>query len=139
MTRKAEYQKEYFKRPEVKEKQVKRMREVYASAHGQEVEKKKRKTPRSRWGHGRSNARKRGKAFDIPFEAYVELVSKPCHYCNKSISEETGVGLDRVDNDRGYHLDNVVTCCAKCNRIRSKSMAAEEFKRQTELNNRREK
>ncbi len=36
----------------------------------------------------------------------------PCSYCGEAI--ET-VGLDRVDNARGYTRDNVVACCRRCN------------------------
>ena len=35
-------------------------------------------------------------------------------------------GIDRVDNTRGYTLDNVVPCCFKCNRAKD-TMTKEEF------------
>ena len=28
-------------------------------------------------------------------------------------------GLDRVDNEKGYSIDNVVTCCEQCNVAKS--------------------
>jgi hypothetical protein len=42
--------------------------------------------------------------------------------------KETGLkrnGIDRVDNSRGYHTDNCVSCCIACNREkRAQSQAA---------------
>lgn len=37
---------------------------------------------------------------------------KPCHYCGEAIPT---AGLDRVDNTKGYVLDNLVSCCTFCN------------------------
>lgn len=43
---------------------------------------------------------------------------KPCTYCGGEI--ET-VGLDRVDNARGYERDNLAACCSMCNQIKGTS------------------
>lgn len=37
---------------------------------------------------------------------------KLCHYCTNAIPT---IGLDRVDNFKGYYLDNIVACCRLCN------------------------
>jgi hypothetical protein len=59
-------------------------------------------------------------------EEYTNLRSKPCHYCKGSISKN-GIGLDRIDNSKGYEMDNVVPCCGECNRIRSNRYTPEEM------------
>lgn len=43
----------------------------------------------------------------------VLLMMRDCHYCGVS----QGHGLDRKDSSVGYTLDNVVSCCEKCNFI----------------------
>lgn len=50
-----------------------------------------------------------------------------CFYCKASIVNETGCGLDRLDNARGYTLDNVVPCCGSCNKIRNRLLTHEEM------------
>lgn len=127
---------EYKKTEEYRKKQREHMRKVYATKKGQELEKKKRCTLQNRYSHGKSNARRRGKDFTLTYEEYTFFVSRPCYYCNADISKESGVGLDRILNEEGYHVHNVNSCCSSCNRSRSKSMGAEEFKQQTILNGR---
>lgn len=117
-----------------KEKNAARMKEHYYTDQGQAVEHTKRRTPRSRYMKGKYSANRRGKEFDLPYEYYIEIIKHPCYYCGTSIADETGIGLDRMDNDKGYVMGNVNPSCTKCNRIRSKSMGAEEFARQTKIN-----
>ena len=38
-----------------------------------------------------------------------------------------GVGLDRLDNSKGYVLDNVVPCCDKCNRLKHMNISKDEM------------
>ena len=59
-------------------------------------------------------ARQYGKEVTITVEQYKELFDKPCYYCGGALPE-CGHGLDRQDNRRGYHFDNVVPCCYDCN------------------------
>jgi len=47
------------------------------------------------------------------------LINKICYYCDTSIALEVGGGLNRINSDKGYTLNNVRPCCAKCNRIMS--------------------
>jgi len=52
--------------------------------------------------------------------------NKKCHYCFDDLNP-TGTGLDRKDNDKGYLIDNVVSCCCTCNRMRSDKFSYEEM------------
>lgn len=40
-------------------------------------------------------------------------------------------GLDRVDNDKGYTVENSVACCTRCNTMKS-TYCLEEFYRRME-------
>ena len=61
-------------------------------------------------------AKKRGIAFTISIEDFVALWGKPCSYCGDKI--ET-IGIDRVDNKKGYVKRNIVPCCTLCNSMKS--------------------
>lgn len=44
-----------------------------------------------------------------------EILSKPCFYCEDA---DSPIGCDRIDNRLGHTPENVVPCCALCNRAR---------------------
>jgi len=82
--------------------------------------KKGKQTPKSKWITLRSGARRRGYRFTLTFEDCSGLFLDDCHYCGKPSVEEVKIhGLDRVDNEKGYSMDNVVTCCEQCNVAKS--------------------
>ena len=64
--------------------------------------------------------------WNIPKDVGYCLISSPCAYCG-SIDEKFN-GLDRVDSDKGYTLDNVVPCCTHCNRAKC-DMTVKEFEK----------
>ena len=103
---------------------------------------------RSKQGHSGANssymaykggARQRSLPFNLTFEEYKDLVTQPCFYCGVTESKvcygSIGAalahgefkcnGLDRMDNTRGYTLDNVVPCCTQCNISKGKSSVSE--------------
>ena len=61
-------------------------------------------------------------------EMYYNLICCPCFYCGEYLDDSTGVGLDRCDNKKGYTLNNVVPCCARCNRMKNVYVTSDEFK-----------
>lgn len=84
--------------------------------------------PKVRFDKAKSNATlKREKEWNLTFEEYKDLISKPCTYCEKDISQEKGCGLDRLDNNMGYNINNVVPCCKACNSARNTHFTAEEW------------
>ena len=119
-----------------------RKKAVYHTPKGNAYESNRRASLGVRYAKAKYNAPRRAnrspeaQQFSISIAEYIEIVSKPCYYCNASLAEEKGSSLDRIDNDLGYHIDNVVPCCKYCNKSRNKSMDSEEFKRQTKLNGR---
>lgn len=74
----------------------------------------------------KQGAKKRGYSFEITKTEFYDISQQPCHYCGDTLSNTKKVvyklggefkynGLDRVDNTKGYTLDNVVPCCGICN------------------------
>lgn len=63
----------------------------------------------------------------ITYEEYCELINKNaiCAYCGDLPNGKLH-GLDRVDNNIGYFLDNVVPCCKRCNFMK-KELSTSEF------------
>lgn len=101
----------------------------------------------------KSGAKKRKIDFGLSKEEHRNLIIKSCIYCNKSpqlfnmflkkdnsrkqashdITDEwlskSWINIntiDRVDNDLGYYVDNCVTACWPCNRMKS-SLSKKEF------------
>lgn len=67
--------------------------------------------------------------WDLSFDDFVKLQQGfPCHYCDLPFVMRRGVGLDRIDNDKGYTKDNVVPCCLLCNRTRGDHLSYTEMK-----------
>jgi hypothetical protein len=44
-----------------------------------------------------------------------ELIAGGCIYCGADLSQARGSSMDRIDNEIGYHVGNVVPCCGRCN------------------------
>lgn len=58
------------------------------------------------------SAKKRNYEFLLSKDDCLSFFNTDCYYCNGKIN---GLGIDRIDNDKGYTLDNVVPCCYRCN------------------------
>ena len=73
-------------------------------------------------------ARKRGKAWMLSHEEAFSLITQACTYCGFTPEwPENRVGIDRVDNLKGYEVDNCVPCCFHCNSAKG-DQTLEEFK-----------
>jgi hypothetical protein len=72
------------------------------------------------------SAKYRGYSFKVNFDEFIILVQQNCFYCDEkpiqvSKSKKSIFmynGLDRIDNNKGYELINLRTCCKKCNRAK---------------------
>ena len=82
----------------------------------------------------RGNAQVRKIEWKLPRATVVQLIKKNCHYCGippTSVANSANFrllynGLDRVDNAKGYTVDNVVPCCRTCNSAK-RTMSREDF------------
>lgn len=91
-----------------------------------EASRENLRLPQSRWTVGRSIAKRRGIPWDISLEDYLPLISRPCHYCGGPLAP-TGGGLDRMDNEGTYSIDNVVPCCRGCNTVKGERFTYDEM------------
>ena len=75
-----------------------------------------------------SSAKHRNISWDMLEGDVHKLMQQNCFYCGAEPNNVVGTalyngtfkynGLDRVDNSRGYILDNVVPCCETCNKAK---------------------
>ena len=83
------------------------------------------------------SAKRRDFDFSISFDDFIAIAAKPCTYCGrppgftKRVSNSTGEflynGIDRVDSNVGYVLENCVSCCRHCN-IAKNDLTTEQFR-----------
>jgi|ERR1700722_8222513 len=78
----------------------------------------------------KKDARDRNLPFELTRKQFVKFVEQNCYYCGKIpsqkiyyvLKDETKEilynGIDRVDNDKGYLIENCVTSCKECNIIK---------------------
>lgn len=76
-------------------------------------------------GRYKETSKKRGLSFELSLDEFRALTSSNCFYCGalpdklyshkRSYGAYAYNGIDRVDNDKGYTLDNCVPCCRICN------------------------
>jgi len=94
----------------------------------------------------RCGAARRNLPFELTPEQIAEIVIRPCFYCGsmpekskwavfiergRAVYRRFSVvpdhhGIDRVENSKGYTLDNVVSCCSICN-VAKRTMSKDAF------------
>lgn len=48
-------------------------------------------------------------------DEFEKIQNDLCNYCGDNFDRGTGYGIDRIDSNIGYILNNCVACCSKCN------------------------
>jgi hypothetical protein len=71
------------------------------------------------WRTVQRNAIARKMVFTLTQQELEKLVIQPCYYCG-FYSDYKFIGIDRIDNNKGYILDNCVPACKMCNMIKNK-------------------
>lgn len=79
-------------------------------------------TPNGKYIRYRFSAKRRGIDFKLTLKEFISLVSQSCSYCGSNNS----IGVDRVDNQIGYLLENSKPCCTTCNMMK-KALPVEIF------------
>ena len=101
----------------IKSKKYTKRGVLHLGAIRKQLQKKKIvRTPEAEFGLYQTGARRRFLLWDLTFERFMTFWQKPCSYCGEPI--ET-IGLDRMDSEEGYNVDNVISCCPRCNRMKS--------------------
>ena len=85
----------------------------------------------------KARAKRKGYEYKLTEKQFKKITQKDCHYCGAkpnniaNIKDYNGKyiynGLDRINNTKGYIIDNVVPCCKMCNDKKS-NMTLQEFK-----------
>ena len=85
----------------------------------------------------RTGAKKRDLEWNLTESQFKTLIQGNCDYCNTKPSRRQSVsyketfelvnGIDRVDSSKGYTIDNCVSCCTYCNRMKT-DMHINDFK-----------
>ena len=79
------------------------------------------------------SAKTRNIDFNLSKEEHLEIIKQNCYYCgsepelkqpHKGKGKYVGVpvpynGIDRIDSNVGYEVDNCVSCCTRCNYMKS--------------------
>jgi hypothetical protein len=88
-------------------------------------------------------ANRRHISISLSYEEFISFTKETfCHYCEAPVvwakhHRQKVLGgqrynLDRVDNGKGYHKANLVTCCGRCNRGKLNLYSYEEWYGMTE-------
>ena len=85
-----------------------------------------------RWLFRNYRNQSRGLGFELTLEEFKKITKQDCYYCknkpmniiDRSSARCNGVyvynGIDRIDNSKGYAIENVVPCCKICNSMKGK-------------------
>jgi hypothetical protein len=78
------------------------------------------------YGNYKYSAKRRNYIFELTKEEFKNLTKQKCYYCdtepiqihkcNSSIYIYNGI--DRINNDLGYNINNCVPCCGDCNKLK---------------------
>lgn len=77
----------------------------------------------------RSSAKQRGIEWNLSEDEFKSLIKQNCYYCNERPLRHQSVsyrddyelvnGIDRIDSNKGYSIDNCVPCCNTCNLMKN--------------------
>jgi hypothetical protein len=84
------------------------------------------------------SAIKRNLIFSLNKEEFLKIIEQNCFYCGIEPSNKKKIqkidkyifynGIDRINNEKGYIIGNVVPCCTDCNHAKS-NRDIEEFRK----------
>lgn len=76
-----------------------------------------------------SSANKRSKDWNLSYNEFIKIGTSNCYYCGEKPTYQSRIigdneigdyftGIDRVDSNKGYSIDNCVPCCTICNQMK---------------------
>ena len=87
------------------------MTKKYASEYMKRLYRK----PKNSFKKYKYEAKRKGFIFTIDVSFFGNLVDKPCFYCGIKPMLGEVIGIDRIDNKKGYEKNNCLPCCSDCN------------------------
>jgi len=69
----------------------------------------------SRYSVYKTQAKRRKLSFELSEQEAIAMFKDICWYCGYKPPDGSLNGIDRIDIDKGYVKDNVVSCCKRCN------------------------
>ena len=87
----------------------------------------------------KTRAKRENFSFTLTRDEFTILISQPCYYCgDPPVKHSRGDwairndflvynGIDRINSNAGYDLENVVPCCSNCNYAKSELSQKEFF------------
>ena len=92
--------------------------------------------------------KKRNHQFNLTIDQFKDLIFQSCYYCNSmpQISSNKQLitrgninepplyynGIDRIDSNLGYEINNCIPCCGTCNYMKN-TMTPKDFLKKIEI------
>jgi len=76
------------------------------------------KTIKGKYVRYKSTARIKKHEFNLTREQFGKIILQSCIYCGEPSTEGNLNGVDRIDNSKGYSVDNCAPCCGWCNKMK---------------------
>lgn len=121
-----QYRKKYEQQPHVQA----RLKKKYLD----NIEQIRERTLKYYWSlkgqitHYLKSAKKRNLEFSLTDDDCILFFNKTCFYCGDIYK---GLGIDRIENDKGYIYSNCTPCCSNCNFMK-RNLSLQDFKFQIE-------
>lgn len=113
-----EYSKEWYENNKERVKESAKEWRINNKEYRKEQAYLNSRTIKGKYNQLKANSKPRGLEVQISFEQYTEILKEnKCYYCDMSLTGTAGCSLNRVDNNKGYLIDNVKPCCKFCNSI----------------------
>ena len=77
----------------------------------------------------------RGHSFNLTIDEFKDIIKNDCHYCGEPPQKSTNKilisrgnvneppfyynGIDRINSNMGYEIENCVPCCGTCNYMKN--------------------
>ena len=81
----------------------------------------------------KNRASKKNLDFALSQDEYLRLITQDCYLCGKNSNSQHLNGIDRIDNNKGYMMDNVKSCCANCNYMKKNYILEDVFNKCMEI------
>jgi hypothetical protein len=70
-----------------------------------------------KWKSYQARALKKGIDFTLTEDSFFAALHTQCYICGKN-GQNNELGLDRLNNNKGYILGNIAPCCWECNKVK---------------------